>query len=151
MTLRSCLSAVPKQWKTPRTLRILFLIELALSIAALALFGIAEPNLYRTRFWQEGSDQGWNSNPNQIIYAYANYKPISAPLPWSQLYVKAIIGSTSSQGIGTDDVQRHGFQCGHRRRFGLHPSIETHHDGLRHLSPIDLSLRALGSHRYLGG
>ena len=85
MTLRSCLSGVPKHWKTPKTLRLLFALELPLSIAALALFGIAQPDLYRTRFWQEGSDHGWNSNPNQIVYAYANYKPISAPLPWSQL------------------------------------------------------------------
>ncbi|KAL9132128.1 MAG: hypothetical protein Q9217_000062 [Psora testacea] len=84
MTLRSCFSIVPRQWKTPRTLRILFLLELALSIAALALFGIAQPDLYRTRFWQEGSKHGWNSNPDQLIYAYANYKPIKAPLPWSQ-------------------------------------------------------------------
>jgi len=87
MTLRSCLSAVPSEWKTPKTLRLLFVLELLLSIAALALFGIAQPDLYRTRFWREGSDQGWNSNPNQLIYAAANYKSINAPLPWSQLYV----------------------------------------------------------------
>ncbi|KAL8897040.1 MAG: hypothetical protein Q9192_002781, partial [Flavoplaca navasiana] len=34
--------------------------------------------------WQEGSDHGWNSNPNSIIYAYANYRPVHTPLPWSQ-------------------------------------------------------------------
>ena len=84
MGVLSYFSAVPKQWRTPKLLVGLFIFELPLSIAALALFGIAQPNLYRTRFWQEGSDHGWNSNPNQIIYAYANYKPISAPLPWKQ-------------------------------------------------------------------
>lgn len=62
------------------------IFELPVSVAVLALYGIASPDLYRTRFWQEGSDQGWNSNPNQLIYAFANYNPISAPLPWSQLY-----------------------------------------------------------------
>ena len=61
--------------------------EMPLSVAALALYGIASPDLYRTQFWQEGSNHGWNSNPNQLIYAYANYKPISPPLPWSGKYV----------------------------------------------------------------
>ena len=85
MTLRSCLSMVPRKWRLPKVLIGLMVFELPLSIAALALYGIAAPDLYRTRFWQEGSDQGWNSNPNQLIYAYANYKSISAPTPWNQL------------------------------------------------------------------
>ena len=62
----------------------LFVLELPLSIAALALYGIAQPDLYRTRLWQEGANHGWNSSPNEIIYAYANYRPIPNPLPWSQ-------------------------------------------------------------------
>lgn len=61
----------------------LFALELAFTVAALALFGIAAPDLYRTRLWKEGSDQGWNSNPNQIIYDYANYRPVHYPLPWA--------------------------------------------------------------------
>ncbi|MCJ1458724.1 hypothetical protein MMC28_009098 [Mycoblastus sanguinarius] len=84
MGVVSCFSSIPRQWRTPKVLIGLFIFELPLSIAALALFGIAQPDLYRTKFWQFGSDQGWNSNPNQIIYAYANYKPIKSPLPWSQ-------------------------------------------------------------------
>lgn len=87
MGLSSCYSAIPRQWRTPRTIYVLFAIELAFSIAALALFGIAQPDLYRTRLWQEGSDHGWASNPNEIVYAYANYKPMKVPLPWSQLYL----------------------------------------------------------------
>lgn len=87
MQVPSFLSSIPRKWRTPRVLLGMFIFELPLSIAALALFGIAAPDLYRTRFWQEGSNHGWNSNPNQIIYAYANYKPISSPLPWSQLSV----------------------------------------------------------------
>lgn len=82
----SSFSYIPRKWRTPKLLVGLFVAELPLSIAILALFGIAQPNLYRTQFWQEGSDHGWNSNPNQIIYAYANYNPIKAPLPWSQLF-----------------------------------------------------------------
>lgn len=84
MRVPSCLSSIPRQWRTPKALIGLFILEVPFSIAALALFGIAQPDLYRTRFWQEGADQGWNSNPNQLIYAIANYRPIKAPLPWSQ-------------------------------------------------------------------
>lgn len=84
MGLKDLYNAIPRKWRTPRTILYLFAIELAIEIAALALFGIAQPDLYRTRLWQEGSDHGWNSNPNVIVYAYANYRPISTPLPWSQ-------------------------------------------------------------------
>ncbi|KAL8943596.1 MAG: hypothetical protein Q9216_000961 [Gyalolechia sp. 2 TL-2023] len=84
MGLKDRFKAIPRKWKTPRTILYLFALELLIEIAALALFGIAQPDLYRTRLWQEGSDHGWNSKPNSIIYAYANYEPISTPLPWSQ-------------------------------------------------------------------
>ncbi|KAL8642123.1 MAG: hypothetical protein Q9228_001148 [Teloschistes exilis] len=84
MGVKDCYAAIPRQWKFPRTILYLFAVELAIEIAALALFGIAQPDLYRTRLWQEGSNHGWNSNPNEIIYAYANYRPINVPLPWSQ-------------------------------------------------------------------
>ncbi|KAL8871608.1 MAG: hypothetical protein Q9174_002598 [Haloplaca sp. 1 TL-2023] len=84
MGVKDCLAAIPRQWKFPKAILYLFGIELLIEIAALALYGIAQPDLYRTRLWQEGSVHGWNSNPNVIIYAYANYKPISTPLPWSQ-------------------------------------------------------------------
>ncbi|KAK0516075.1 hypothetical protein JMJ35_002109 [Cladonia borealis] len=84
MGILSLLDAVPRKWRTPKLLLAMFIIEIPFCIAALALFGISQPDLYRTQFWQFGSDMGWNSNPNQLIYAYANYKPINAPLPWSQ-------------------------------------------------------------------
>ncbi|MCJ1230063.1 hypothetical protein MMC12_006734 [Toensbergia leucococca] len=73
-----------QEWRTPITILILFVIEIPFTIAALALFGIASPDLYRNLLWQEGSNHGWNSNPNEILYAYANYRPIKVPLPWSQ-------------------------------------------------------------------
>jgi hypothetical protein len=65
----------------------MFIIELPFSIAGLALFGISSPDLYRTRFWKQGFELGWNSNPNQAVYAAANYRSYSSPLPWSQLFV----------------------------------------------------------------
>ncbi|KAL8770594.1 MAG: hypothetical protein Q9209_003662 [Squamulea sp. 1 TL-2023] len=84
MGVKDCYAAIPRQWKFPKVIIYLFGIELLIEIAALALYGIAQPDLYRTRLWQEGSDHGWNSNPNSIIYAYANYRPVHTPLPWSQ-------------------------------------------------------------------
>ncbi|KAL8919259.1 MAG: hypothetical protein Q9172_005076 [Xanthocarpia lactea] len=84
MGIKDCYAAIPREWKFPKVILYLFGVELLFEIAALALFGIAEPDLYRTDLWQEGSDHGWNSNPNSIIYAYANYRPVHTPLPWSQ-------------------------------------------------------------------
>jgi len=74
-----------RRWKWPKVLLALFAIELAGTVAALALFGIADPNLYRTKLWQIGSDNGFNSSPKQILYAYANYRPLPrTPFVWSQ-------------------------------------------------------------------
>lgn len=66
----------------------LFVVEMLITIAALALYGIASPDLYRTKLWKEGSNHGWNSNPNEIVYAYANHRPIEYPTPWDGLYVQ---------------------------------------------------------------
>lgn len=66
----------------------LFVFELAGTVAALTLFGIADPDLFRTALWQVGSDNGFNSSPKQILYAYANYRPIpKTPFVWSQTCV----------------------------------------------------------------
>jgi len=60
-------------------------LELAGTVAALALFGIADPDAFRTELWRIGSDNGFNSSPEQILYAYANHRPIpKTPLVWSQ-------------------------------------------------------------------
>ena len=63
---------------------ILFGLELCLTIALLALFGIAQPNLYRTKLWQDGANNGFNSSPLTGLYAHANYKPYTTPPVWSQ-------------------------------------------------------------------
>jgi len=66
----------------------LFFIELAGTVAALALFGIADPDLFRTKLWQIGYDNGFNSSPKQILYAYANHRPIpKIPFVWSKTCV----------------------------------------------------------------
>ena len=74
-------------WRNPKVLPILFVIEFPFTVACLALFGIADPDTYRTSLWKEGSIHGWNSDPQEILYAYANYKPIPIPAPWNQLCV----------------------------------------------------------------
>ncbi|OAL26156.1 hypothetical protein AYO20_10209 [Fonsecaea nubica] len=62
----------------------LILIEIPLTIALLALFGIASPDTYRTRLWQDGADNGFNSSPLTGLYAAANYRSYSTPKVWSQ-------------------------------------------------------------------
>lgn len=62
----------------------LIAIELGFTIALLALFGIASPNTYRTKLWQDGANNGFNSSPTTGLYAAANYKPYKTPMVWSQ-------------------------------------------------------------------
>ncbi|GJN70396.1 hypothetical protein VFPFJ_09129 [Purpureocillium lilacinum] len=58
--------------------------ELAVLIALLVIFGISQPDMYRTDMWQIGFDNKLNSNPNMILYAYANHRPLpKIPLIWS--------------------------------------------------------------------
>jgi len=59
------------------------MFELPFTVANLALFGIASPNLYRTILWRVGGEMGFNSDPSTVLYAYANYRPVNIPLVWS--------------------------------------------------------------------
>lgn len=75
---------VSKKWKWPKVLVALMVLELGGTVAALALFGIASPDLFRTKLWQIGADNGFNSSPDQALYAWANYRPIpKTPFVWS--------------------------------------------------------------------
>lgn len=69
-----------------KPLFIMCLIEFPFTIATLALYGIADPDTYRTALWTQGAQFGWNSDPIEILYSYANYAPIQPPAPWNQLY-----------------------------------------------------------------
>lgn len=73
------------RWRIPKLMVALFILELPLTVGMLILSGVADPDTYRSKMWQIGSDHGFNSNPNEILYAYANYKPIHVPLVWSSL------------------------------------------------------------------
>lgn len=78
---------ISRTWRTRKLMLGLLLLEFALTVPVLTLFGIANPNLYRTKLWQEGGDLGYNSAPNTVLYAMANYRPVKTPLVWSQLSV----------------------------------------------------------------
>jgi len=74
-----------RQWRWPKVFVAFLILELAGTVPVLVLFAIADPDAFRTELWQIGFDNGFNSSPSQILYAYANYQPIpSTPLVWSQ-------------------------------------------------------------------
>ena len=74
-----------REWRNRRAMWILMALELLGLIPILVLFGIEQPDLYRTKFWQIGYDNGLNSNPDMILYAYANHRPLpKIPFVWSQ-------------------------------------------------------------------
>jgi hypothetical protein len=63
----------------------LMLFELAGLVPCLVIFGIAQPDLYRSDLWRIGFLNKLNSNPNMILYAYANHRPLpNIPLVWSR-------------------------------------------------------------------
>ncbi|TQN70605.1 hypothetical protein CSHISOI_04863 [Colletotrichum shisoi] len=60
-------------------------LELAGLVPLLVLFGIAQPDLYRTKLWEVGYHNHFNSNPKMILYAYANYEPYpNVPFVWTR-------------------------------------------------------------------
>ncbi|RAQ99583.1 hypothetical protein DDE82_008097 [Stemphylium lycopersici] len=61
------------------------LIELVLALMLLSLFASAYPDRFRTNLWQNGGTLGWNSDPHQRVYNYANHRE-SPPVPliWDQ-------------------------------------------------------------------
>ena len=75
------------EWRNLSPINYLCIIEFPFTVACLALFGIADPDTYRTKLWREGFKQGWNSDPVDIAYAFANYRPVAVPTPWHQKYV----------------------------------------------------------------
>lgn len=75
------------RWRWPKVMIGLLILELPCTIVLLLLFGIADGDTYRKKLWLDGSNHGFNSNPNEILYQYANYQPIHVPLIWSSRFV----------------------------------------------------------------
>jgi hypothetical protein len=60
-------------------------LELIGLVPVLVIFGISQPDLYRSDLWRIGYENGLNSNPAMILFAYANHEPIpTVPLVWSR-------------------------------------------------------------------
>ena len=77
---------ISHRWRWPKVIVGLMVVELLDTVACLVFFGIADPDTYRTNLWQVGSDNGFNSSPDQILYAYANYQPLpTTPFVWSSM------------------------------------------------------------------
>ncbi len=74
-----------KRWRSLKTVWGLVIFELPLTITLLVLFGVADPNTYRNLLWQDGFDNGFNSNPAQPIFNLVNGGKMVIPLVWSQL------------------------------------------------------------------
>ncbi|CAN9423877.1 unnamed protein product [Alternaria alternata] len=74
---------ISRSWRLPKIIYFLMVFELPFTVANLALFGIASPNLYRTILWRVGGELGFNSKPSTVLYAAANYRPVDTPLVWS--------------------------------------------------------------------
>ncbi|KAK7985018.1 hypothetical protein PG996_005742 [Apiospora saccharicola] len=73
-----------REWRSIRAMWYLMIFELLGTVAVLALFGIAQPDLYRTQLWRAGDQMGFNSSPNIVLYAYANYEPLPhIPFVWT--------------------------------------------------------------------
>ncbi|KAL2128382.1 hypothetical protein VTI74DRAFT_9264 [Chaetomium olivicolor] len=74
-----------RPWKAKRPLYWSMVPELAGIVPALVLFALQSPDAFRTLSWRIGFEHGLNSNPNMILYAYANHHPLPAiPFVWSQ-------------------------------------------------------------------
>ncbi|KAF2723942.1 hypothetical protein K431DRAFT_219043 [Polychaeton citri CBS 116435] len=74
---------ITRTWRMTNFVLGLFILEFFWTIAMLTLAGVADPNTYRTKLWQNGADRGFNGDPSIIMYSYANYKPIATPVVWS--------------------------------------------------------------------
>ena len=75
-----------RKWPKParKALWILMIFELIGLVPLLVVFGISQPDLYRSQMWKIGWDNRLNSNPDMIIYAIVNFEPVPAvPLVWS--------------------------------------------------------------------
>jgi hypothetical protein len=73
------------RWASVKLMWTLITIELPLTVALLVLFGVADPDTYRTLLWLDGFENGYNSNPSQPVFNLVNGGKYKEPLVWSQL------------------------------------------------------------------
>ena len=74
-----------RPWRAKKPLYLGMIPELAGIVPLLVLFGLAQPDAYRSLFWRIGFEHKLNSNPNMILYAYANHQPLpKIAFVWTQ-------------------------------------------------------------------
>ncbi|KAL4959206.1 uncharacterized protein BDV14DRAFT_206964 [Aspergillus stella-maris] len=79
--------------------KVILIYESVLVVACLALSLHAYPDTCRTILWQCGGTEGWNSDPHDRIYFYANYRePPPVPKIWSEETIEShlAISATST-------------------------------------------------------
>jgi hypothetical protein len=81
---------ISNRWRLPRLITVLFGLELLFTIPALGLFAVSSKG-NMNKLWQDGYNNGFNSSPAQILYAFANYRPVHYPLVWNPWYVRKAV------------------------------------------------------------
>jgi len=74
---------IPRKFKTHKLVLWLFAAELPFVVVVLILTGIASDDTYTSKLWLDGSMNGFNSAPNQIVYALTNGQSYTTPIIWS--------------------------------------------------------------------
>jgi hypothetical protein len=73
----------PKKYRSHRTVLIMMVVEFPFILMVMIVTGIASHDLYQTSLWQDGANNGFNSAPNQVVYALTNGRSYSVPIVWS--------------------------------------------------------------------
>ncbi|KAL1984085.1 hypothetical protein VTN96DRAFT_9585 [Rasamsonia emersonii] len=74
---------IPRKYRTYKAVLYLMAAEFPFVLVILILTGIASHNTYTTKLWQDGANNGFNSAPNQIVYALTNGRSYKVPMVWS--------------------------------------------------------------------
>ncbi|KAN0068858.1 hypothetical protein V8E54_013027 [Elaphomyces granulatus] len=77
----------PRKYRSHRAVLIMMLVEFPFILVVMILTGIASHDLYQTSLWQDGAYNGFNSAPNQVVYALTNGRPYSVPIVWSSFII----------------------------------------------------------------
>ena len=80
--------AVPQQtWPPNRSCgKLSIILESVVVITAFTLSIFSYPYHLRTSLWAAGAAHGWNSDPYERAYFYANYETPPIPFIWSEEY-----------------------------------------------------------------
>ena len=92
--------AVPQQTWPPNHScgKLSIVLESVVVITAFTLSIVSYPHHLRTSLWAAGAAHGWNSDPHERVYFYANYEtPPPVPFIWSEEY--GLLSSVLPQGM----------------------------------------------------